>query len=171
MNTKNTLVKNKKYEDVVVKKKKDTLKVRKLHYWEYKGMKFFVDGKNILFDYSNYECEVAQWLVETFGGDLLICPRVNYPEGIQTPDFIWNNEKWDLKTIYGTGKRTIEDCIKKKREQSHNFIFDASFYPKDINNLIIQIQKIFNNKSTEWVDKIILKYNDDVILFYEKKKK
>ncbi len=36
-------------------------------------------------------------------------PRVNYPEGIKTADYLFRGEYWDLKEIYGNGK-TFFSC-------------------------------------------------------------
>ena len=133
------------------------------------GKKYKVDGKNVVLDYSQEERNVAEWLKNTFGGEIKMVPRVNNPDNIKTPDFIWNNEKWDLKTINGSGKRVIEDAIKKKRKQADNFIFDITPSKIEKDNLFDQLHKIYNSKTTDWVNKIIVKQNDDVIVIYEKK--
>lgn len=133
------------------------------------GKKYKVDGKNVVLDYSQEERIVAEWLKNTFGGEIKMVPRVNNPDNIKTPDFIWNNEKWDLKTINGSGKRVIEDAIKKKRKQADNFIFDITPSKIEKDNLYDQLHKIYNSKTTDWVNKIVVKQNDDVIVIYEKK--
>ena len=133
------------------------------------GKKYKVDGKNVVLDYSQEERNVAEWLKNTFGGEIKMVPRVNNPDNIKTPDFIWNNEKWDLKTINGSGKRVIEDAIKKKRKQADNFIFDITPSKIEKDNLFDQLHKIYNSKTTDWVNKIIVKQHDDVIVIYEKK--
>lgn len=95
-------------------------------------------------------------------------PRINYPNGIMTADYFFKNEYWDLKTIKGSGKRSIEDAIKKKRKQSNNFIFDITNSKMELESLLFQIEKIYISKTTNWVDKVIVKKNEDVILIYKK---
>lgn len=40
--------------------------------------------------------------------------RVNNSIIVSTPDFVWNNEKWDLKKINWCGKNTLKSAIKNK---------------------------------------------------------
>ena len=54
--------------------------------------KYYVDGKNVVLDYSKQELEVAKWLLDTFGGNIYMLPRINNPSGIKTADYLWNNE-------------------------------------------------------------------------------
>ncbi len=54
-------------------------------------------------------------------------PRINFPEKIETPDYLWNNEYWDLKVIISNSKNTIDSSIKKKKNQACNFILDISY--------------------------------------------
>ena len=135
------------------------------------GTKYYVDGKNVVLDYSDIEKQNAEWLESKFGGELYMVPRVNNPDNIETPDYLFRNEKWDLKIPTGTGKRMIEDLIKKKEKQAHNFIFDISKTKLEKENLFSQLKKIYNSKTTNWVDKIIVKENDELIFIYERNKK
>ena len=96
-------------------------------------------------------------------------PRVNKPDNISTPDYIWNEENWDLKSITGSGKRVIEDSVKKKKKQSNNFIFDLTESKIANDDLLRQAKKIYSSKSTEFVDKIIIKKDDSVICIYKRK--
>lgn len=58
------------------------------------GAKYYVDSKNVILDYSYKEKNIVRMLINKFGGTLYMVPRVNNPEGIRTPDFIWTGEKW-----------------------------------------------------------------------------
>ena len=122
-----------------------------------------------MLDYSEKEKEVAEWLENTFGGEIYMIPRVNIPDGISTPDYLWNNEKWDLKNITGTGKRVIEDAIKRKKKQADNFILDVTESKIDDKEIIEQLAKVYKSKSTEFVNSIIIKRNNDVIRIYKRK--
>lgn len=144
-------------------------KVKDMSYFKHKGIKYKVDGKNVVLDYSNKEKEIAKWLISTFGGKIYMCPRINNPEGINTPDYLWNNAFWDLKEIKGNGKHTFDTAIKKKKNQCCNFLLDIS--NSDINNkeVIRQLKLIFNSKDRQWVDKIIVKNENRIIIFKRKK--
>ena len=97
-------------------------------------------------------------------------PRVNKPDRIMTADYLFKGEYWDLKSISGHGKRIIEDTIKKKKRQSNNFIFDITNSKIEKDSLFKQLKKVYNSKTTDWVDKIIVKENNDVIVIYKKNK-
>ena len=82
-------------------------------YYVYNNIKYNVDKKNVILDYSKQERRIALWLCNTFGSNVYMMPRINYPNGIMTADYLFKNEYWDLKTIKGSVKRSIEDAIKK----------------------------------------------------------
>lgn len=166
---------NKNYVDVtkewLKKNNINNYKIKDMNYFEYENIKYIVDGKNVVLDYSKKEKEVAEWLVKNFGGLIFMCPRVNSPDNISTPDYFWNGEKWDLKCINGYGKRAIEDAIKNKNRQACNFIFDITDSKIEYNNLQNQLQKIYKSKTTDFVDKIVCKKGNDVIFIYKRIKK
>lgn len=162
----------KNYKDITKKMLKNATpnshKVKELPFWIINNKIYKVDGKNIILDYSKHEKEIAEWLKNTFGGEIYLCPKVNKPDGIQTPNYIWNNEKWDLKEISGNGKRTIEDAIKKKSLQSNNFIIDISKSKISRQHLIKQVNKLYNSKSTIFINKIIVKRKKFYIIYKKK---
>lgn len=146
-------------------------KVQDMQYFEHNGVKYNVDGKNVVLDYSKGEKEAAEWLENTFGGELYMIPRINKPDGIQTADYLFNNEYWNLKEITGNGKHTLDSAIKKKNSQSHNFIFDVSNSELKKGAILKQLQTIYKSKDRKWVNKIIIKNNNDVIIICERNKK
>ena len=98
----------------IIKTKPNTHIVKDRKYFEHNGIKYKVDNKNIVLDYSNKEKEIAIWLENTFGGEIYMLPRINKPDGIQTADYLFRGEYWDLTTINGSGKRVLEDSINVK---------------------------------------------------------
>ena len=158
-----------KTKEWIKKSNLNTSKIRDLNYWIINKKKYYVDNKSIVLDYNKSEEKCAKWLRKTFGVDVFMCPRVNKPEGINTPDYIFNYEYWDLKQINGIGNRTIDTAIKKCKNQAHNFIIDISKSGLSDISAIYQLQKIFNNKNRKWVEKIILKRNDELIKVYIKR--
>ncbi len=163
----------KNYDDVtffwVISATPNSHDVLDLSYFMHDGIKYKVDNKNVVLDYSLKELEVANWLENTFGGEIYMLPRINKPDGIQTADYLFRGEYWDLKEIVGCGKRVFEDSIKDKRKQSHNFIFEISQSCLEINNILFQVGKIFSSKSTNFVDKIIVKSKKKLIVVYKRK--
>ena len=91
------------------------------------GATYTVDGHNIVLDYSPHEKEIAELLEKEFGGELYMVPRVNNPQGISTPDYLFRGKGYDLKALSKeAGENTIINRIKKARKQSKNFILDLT---------------------------------------------
>lgn len=143
-------------------------KVQDMQYFEHNGVKYNVDGKNVVLDYSKGEKEAAEWLENTFGGELYMIPRINNPEGIKTPDYIFRGNKWDLKTINGSGKQVLYHSVYKKSGQSNNFIFDVSTSKLNMNEIIQQIDKLYKRKDIPFINEIIVKKGNDFLIFKRK---
>lgn len=92
-----------------------------------------------------------------------MCPRINIPEGIKTPDYIWNGEYWDLKEIKSFGKRTIDNRVNGSRLQTRNYILDINKNNMSNNIAIKKIKEIYSSKDREWISTIILKRNDKLL--------
>lgn len=161
------------YEDITQEWLKETptniSKVSDLNYFKYDGVEYKVDGKNVVLDYSPKEKEVAEWLSIKFDDDVYMVPRINNPEGIATPDYMFKEKYWDLKEIKGKGKRTIDSAIKGKEKQSHNFILDISESKLLESELLGQARKVYNTKGREWVDTIIIKKHSQLLAVYKKR--
>ena len=139
-------------------------------YYEHNGKKYYVDGKKVVLNYSTHEKEVAELLTKTFGGTIIMIPRINYPKGIKTPDYIWNNESLDLKEIHSNGKNTINRAIENSKDQSNNFIVDIT----NSKLLISDVVRILNNykyfKNRKWIKYIIVIKNKKIKIFKHNKR-
>ena len=68
------------------------------------------------------EYRIALLLMNIFGGEIHMVPRItdisNTGLSTPTPDYIWNGDKWDLKTpgIDGKFENTFERFVKKKMQ-------------------------------------------------------
>lgn len=143
-------------------------RVKTRNYYEHDGIRYFVDGKKVVLDYDIREKTVALWIENVLGGELYLLPRINEPIGIMTADYLFRDEYWDLKNVIGDGKRVIEDLIKKKKRQSLNFIIDITDSKISDIDLMRQINKLFVSKTTNWVEKIIVKDKEKIIIICEK---
>lgn len=146
-------------------------KIKDAEYFEdAKRNKYYVDGKNVVLDYSESEKNVANWLKETFGGEIYMLPRVNIPEGIQTADYLFRGEKWDLKEIKSTGKNVLDNRVNGLKKQANNFIFDISNTTISIKEIKNQIDKLYESPNRKWINKIMLIKNQKLICIYIRKK-
>ena len=57
------------------------------------GTEYIVDGKHVISKPSEKEREIAVILSERYGKQVEIVPRIMYPQGIQTPDYLIDGEK------------------------------------------------------------------------------
>lgn len=137
-----------KYIDVTneyVIQKKYQIKKQK-YFISDEGIRYNVDGKHVILKPTQRELEVAKILGKIFGVQVNIIPKVNEPAGIKTPDYIINNEKFDLKEITGSGKYVIEGNLRKKKKQSNNFIIDLTNAKIDFKEVERQIESIYISK-------------------------
>ena len=131
--------------------------------------KYYVNDVNkIIHDFN--EIEVAEWIKNFLHKDIEYLPNISEDEKVKLGDYlIEKREIWELKTIIGNGKRTLDSAIKVKKGQASIFIFDITYSSISIQNAISQAKKIFKNRN--WVEKIILKKNDKIIKVLIKNKK
>lgn len=166
-----TLKQESNYKDITsdfVKAKKYKVKEQQ-YYKDEKSNKYKVDGKNVVLEPTEREKEVANILGKMYGGQVKIIPRVNEPPKIKTPDYIVNNERFDLKEITGKGEYVIEGNLRKKKKQSNNFIIDLTNSKIDSKETERQIESIYRSKRYLWVDKIVTIKENTIIKIYQRK--
>lgn len=127
------------------------------------GVEYRVDGKNVVFDPSIEERNVADLLSKFLKEKVQLVPRVLNPQGVKTPDYMINGEKYDLKTITGTSKNVLYNAVKNKRKQASNFVFDISGTELGIEDLQQQAERLFDSDHTKFVNRVILIKDDNVI--------
>lgn len=134
------------------------------------GNTYVVDGKKVLLDYSTHEKDIAQLIANETGKEIKMVPRITYPQGIQTPDYLIDGARFDLKTPLGNGKNTIYGMVKSKKRQANNFVICADKTELNIEELQQQILDIYHSKNTSFVDKIILVKDNKIINVYKRNK-
>lgn len=138
--------------------------------FEQDGVTYKVDGNNVLFAYSDHEKSIAELLREELGGDIRIMPKVNKPDGVQTPDYIFRGNRYDLKTMRKSkSQNAIYNRIKDCQDQADNFILDITGNSLSKEELYRQAEGIFNSYHARRVQSIILIDNNEIIRIYERK--
>ena len=128
-----------------------------LHAYTVNGITYTVDGHSVVLDYSPHEKEIAELLKRKVGGENFMVPRVNNPQGISTPDYLFHGKSYDLKTIGASaGENTIYNRVKKAKGQTRRFIIDVT--QSGLDDVIInkQIEKMFSRLDTDWVEEVII---------------
>lgn len=133
------------------------------------GTEYRVGGKDVVLDYSKYEKEVAQWIADNVGGVVFLHPRILFPQKIRTPDYIWEGDSWDLKTINSHSKNTLSTAVKNIKGQSENIILDLKIdsYTDDI--LVNELRRIYNNKRYEYLNKTLILRESKLIGIFKRK--
>ena len=145
-------------------------KVEDLREYFVNGETFKVDGKKVVLDYSQHEKEIANIIAKETGKDIKMVPRITFPQNIQTPDYLIDGIKFDLKTPLGNGKNTLYGMVKSKKRQANNFVICADKTALSIDEIEQQIQGIYTSKNTSFVDTIILVKNEEIVKIYKRNK-
>lgn len=121
------------------------------------GETYKVDGHNVVLDHDPHEKEIAELLEREVGGEIYLVPRVNNPQGVSTPDYLFHGRGYNLKTLgEKAGPNTMFQRVKKAKRQSRNFIIDVSDTKLDREMIDQQISKIFWSENTRFVDEIVI---------------
>lgn len=134
------------------------------------GEVYKVDGKRVLLDYDAHEKAVAKVIAKESGRNVQLVPRITFPQGIQTPDYLIDNEKWDLKTISTPGKNVLYNAVKKKKNQANNFIFDVTNCPLELEEINQQIYDLFRSTHLTFIDQIGVYEDGKIVRIYKRKK-
>ncbi|MBQ7541406.1 MAG: hypothetical protein IJT44_03830 [Clostridia bacterium] len=135
------------------------------------GVTYHVDGKYILLDHSEHEKKIAHVLSDSFQKDVELLPRVVLPHRISTPDYLINGERYDLKTIEGSGKSTIYDAVKAGKRQASKFVVDVSKTEATDDEVQRQIDMIFRSDHTRFVKQIIVVKDYKIVDIIDRKSK
>lgn len=143
--------------------------IKEMKYYKHNGVKYPVDGHHVVIKPSIEEREVANVLARKYGKNIYLVPRINIPTGIQTPDYIINGSKFDLKSPTGNGKETLFNLIKKKNRQSNKFIFNLNYSSLNDVEICKQVCKIFTSEETKFINTIVLIKNETIMSVFIRK--
>lgn len=137
-------------------KKNKTGFMKYMHSYTYNGHTYVVDNFHVVLKPSKEEIEIAELLATKYGKQVYLLPRINIPENIQTPDYLIDGKKFDLKSPRGSGKNTLFNLLRKKSKQSSNFIINFNNCKLTTEQIYIQLNKIYTNSQTTFVNTLIL---------------
>ena len=124
----------------------------------YEGKEFYPDGHHVKFEYDSHEKEIGELVSSATGNHVDMLPKVNYPKGIPSADYLIDNETYmDLKTLEnGAGPNTIFNRISKSKRQANTFIIDVTESGLSDDIIESQITKVYKSKRTENVTHIVV---------------
>lgn len=132
------------------------------------GTTYKVDGKHVILQPTKQEKEVAAILSGKYGKTVEFVPQVLFPQGIQTPDYLIDGERFDLKSPTGRGKNLFYGMLAKKKKQSPNFIFDITDCPLSEEDIERQIKGLYASEHTKFVERIIVIKNKNLLKAYSR---
>lgn len=132
------------------------------------GVTYKVDGKHVILCSTEQEREVAAILSGKYGKNVEFVPQVMHPQGIQTPDYMIDGDRFDLKSPTGSGKNLLYGMLAKKKRQSPNFIFDITVCSLSEEDIIRQIEEIYVSRHTSFVEKIIVFKNGEILKVFDR---
>lgn len=156
----------KNFIDNIDRNKKATLK--DAEYIEIKGKRYYVNDINKIIHEFN-EVPVAEWIQNKLHKDVEYLPNISEVDDVKLGDYkVDKKEIWELKTIKGNGKRTLDSAVKDKKDQASIFILDLSYSKMEDIEAIKQSIEIFRRR--DWVDRIILKRDKNILKVFNKKR-
>ena len=133
------------------------------------GTTYSIDGMHVVLKPSEQERKVAEILSSKYGKTVELVPQIMYPQGIQTPDYLIDGERFDLKSPTGKGRNLLYGLIAKKKKQSHNFIIDITNCPLNIEELEIQVERLYGSWRVGFLDKLVFIKNNEIVKVYSRK--
>lgn len=142
-----------------------------LEYTAPDGKTYKVDGHHVKFTYTKHEKEIAELLEREIGGEIYMVPKVDNPQNVRTPDYLFHGKGYDLKTIAPqAGQNTLYNRTKKTSGQTKNVILDITKSGLTDETVNEQIKKIFWSKETQFIDEIVIVNGESIVGVYKRKK-
>ena len=127
------------------------------------------DGEHVVLDYTVDEKAIAEYLSKNIGGEIYMLPRVLYPKNVRTPDYMWDDEKWDLKTIKKHSKNTVTTAVGNGLGQSGNIILNIEDKTYSIKDKLHELERIFGNHRLLEINKILILDKNELFGIFTRK--
>lgn len=133
------------------------------------GTTYQVDGKHVILRPTEQEREVAAILSGKYGKHVEFVPQIMVPQGIRTPDYLIDGERFDLKAPTGRSKDLFYNVVSKKRKQASNFVFDVTNCPLSEDEIRKQVEALYFSRHTRFIDMIVIMKNGEILKVYSRK--
>ena len=132
------------------------------------GITYVVDGQHVVLKPSVQERNVAAVLSERYGKTVEFVPQIMNPQGIQTPDYLIDGERFDLKSPTGRSKDLFYNVVSKKRKQASSFVFDVTDCPLSDDEIKKQAKALYFSRHTRFVDTIVIMKSGEILKVYKR---
>ncbi len=134
------------------------------------GVTYSVDGKHVLSDHTEHEKEIAHVLSNSFKTNVELVPRVVFPQKVSTPDYLINGERYELKTVNGSGKNALYDAVRNGKKQADKFVVDVTNMDTTNDEVQRQINTVFRSDHTRFVKQLIIVKDNQIVDVINRKK-
>ena len=123
-----------------------------------------VDNINIIIDYTPHEKEIAELLSKTTGKLVIMQPKISGKHlGKPWPDYIINNQRWELKELHaGRSKELLRNIVHKSIKQADNFVFDITSSILPENEIMLQAEALFEHYNTKRIKTVMIIKNGEI---------
>lgn len=115
------------------------------------------------------EIEVAELIHQTFGGNIKLLSE-SLVDGVKTPDYLWRNHYWDLKTV--SGIKSVDGAVRRGIEQIKEnpggIILDFRGKSVSLEGIVANIDYRIRRSSKSDMDVIVLQTNSIKVYRYKK---
>ena len=126
------------------------------------GVKYEVGGTAVVFEPSQTERNIAEIIQGNLGGEIMLMPRVNRPDNVKVPDYLFRGARFDLKEIKKPGDKVIYNRLSASIGQADNFIIDITGNPLGFKNLDRQTAQAFTSRHLRSLKTVIIVDKDEI---------
>ena len=87
---------------------------------------------------------------------------------IKPPDYLIEDEKYDLKTPTGSGKNTIYDLVSKSKNQADNFIICLDRTLLELKDIELQVKTIYSSRHTQNINVVMLIKDGNILKIFKR---
>ncbi len=115
------------------------------------------------------EIKTAEWLLNTFGGNIMPLNEVNF-KNRTTPDYLWDGKSWELKSAHSVSgaDKSLQHTIKQIHDNPGGVILNI-LSDMDMTALERQLMRRVERSKISELDIMLLK-NDKLIKILRHKK-
>ncbi|MBR2800369.1 MAG: hypothetical protein IKE04_05780 [Oscillospiraceae bacterium] len=109
------------------------------------------------------ETQIGEWIVNTFGGDVVMLPQRGGADHDSHPDYLWRGRLWDLKKPESLGglDKLIHHGIHQIKSNPGGLILDLSDSDIDVKSAVSKLSYRVRRSASFSVDTIIIRKRDE----------
>lgn len=129
------------------------------------GKEYFVNKQNPIIHEFN-EVPIAKYIKANLHKNVEYLPNIGEDQGVKTGDFLIDGKEiWELKTIQGAGKNTIDDALRYGSKQSNIVMLDLTYSKYTMGDALKKAENSFKRRN---LSKLIIKKDEYIVKVLKK---